>query len=72
MDWSKFEMEPKEFKRLTGYPNRVLAEICDRDEAHVAKWFCKGSSKRPCTSIHKRMLYAAYELGYGEKINEYY
>jgi hypothetical protein len=68
MDWSKVEMDPEEFKAKTGLTYEKIAEICDRDIAHVAKWFCQGKSHRECSPIHKRFLYSAYVNRYYEQV----
>ena len=60
-DLDKLEMEPEEYKRLTGCTIEQMAEICDHTSSHVSKWFTRTEkSKRPHQAKDRRILYLHY------------
>jgi hypothetical protein len=60
-DIYELEMEPAEYKRLTGCTIERMAEVCDRTPSHVSKWFTQTEkSRRPCQAKDRRLLYLHY------------
>lgn len=60
-DPSHLEMEPEEYRRLTGFTIEQIAEVCDRTPSHVSKWFTRTEkSRRPHQLKDRRILYLHY------------